>query len=283
MRRYALAWTVLCAATVLVWAFAQVHTATPSGAPAIIAGADISTPTARWALPDALQEISGLAVSDARRVLSHNDELGIVFEIDYGSGRVTRRWTLGSPRIDDDFEGIELVGRRVTLMSSDGRLLSGDIPREGSVIAPLTITDTGLGRRCELEGLAVGRDGAWLLPCKAPSRGRRDGFTIFVRPSADDGQADGEIMVRVQGRRPLHPSAVVETPSGTLVVLFGPERAIGEFSAAGAPIALLALDARRHPQPEGLALAEDGTLLIADEGLRGGGRAGTLTTYGPAR
>lgn len=83
-------------------------------------------------------------------------------------------------------------------------------------------------------------------------------------------------------RQPPHPSAVVETPSGTLVVLFGPERAIGEFSADGTPIALLGLDARRHPRAEGLALAEDGTLLIADEGLRGT-RVGTLTAYTPAR
>lgn len=280
--RLGLVWATLSAAAVVAWSVPQLGTGAPKGSRAMIAGVDMTTPAARWALPDALQEISGLAAADPGRVLAHNDEIGVIYEIDYRNGRVGRQWTLGSPRIDADFEGVELVGRRVTLMSSDGRLFSGDIPRSGELIAPVTLTDTGLGRRCELEGLGIAQDGSWLLPCKA-ERGRRgDPFTILFWPETPPGTAR-EVFMRASVRRlPLHPSAVVQTSSRTLVVLFGPEQAIGEFDAGGRPIALLKLDTRRHAQPEGLAIAADGTLLIADEG-RVGGRAGTLAAYAPAR
>lgn len=258
--------------------------AAPAPTSGEVAGFDTATPVARWDLPDTLREVSGLAAAGLGRVLAHTDESGHIVEIDYRNGTLLRQWRLGSPLIHEDFEGIELVGQRVTLMTSDGRLFSGDLPANGAVISPVTVHDTGLGRLCELEGLGVGQDGSWLLPCKTPhTRDRRHLFVIYSWPESKPATRRAGLTV-LQGRRqqPLHPTAVLQTTSGSFVVLFGPERAIGEFAADGTTIALVKLDERRHPKPEGLAITLDGTLLIADEGPGEHGR-GTMTAYGPAR
>lgn len=251
--------------------------------PGEVAGFDLDRPLARWALPALLREVSGLAFASAGRVLAHSDERGDIVEIDYRRGTVVRRWQMGRPVIRGDFEGIELVGEDVTLMTSDGRLFTGRIPEAGNVITPVTVRDTALGRRCELEGLARAFDGSWLLGCKAPGkRSREYGFRVFGWSESTASLSGAGLSVRLGTvGRPLHPTAVVQPGMESMVVLFGPEHAIGEFGVGGSLRSLHALDSRRHPQPEGLAITADGALLIADEAR--GPRGGTLTVYGRAR
>jgi uncharacterized protein YjiK len=77
----------------------------------------------------------------------------------------------------------------------------------------------------------------------------------------------------------FHASELLRLPArDRFLVLAGREHAIAELSAGGKVIAGARLRHRDHPQAEGLALAPDGTLLIADEG--GAGR-GTISAYRP--
>lgn len=255
--------------------------ATPG--PSLVAGFDVLTPVARWELPADLQEASGLAVTRPGFVLAHNDERGRLVEIDHHSGRVSRQWTIGSPIAREDFEGIEVVAGTVTLMTSDGHLWSGTLPQESGPITAISVVDTGLGRRCELEGLAWGAEVGWLLPCKTP-HGRRDAgvmFSLFLVPPRGDGRT--VTIPPVRGTRRLSPSAVTlvsESLDDGLVVVFGPEHAIGHITSAGHITALVEWPSRQHPQPEGVAVDGD-RLIVADEGQ--GRRAGTLTVYGRAQ
>lgn len=248
----------------------------------VVAGFDLMTPLARWELPESLREVSGLAASSDGQVLAHGDERAVVVALDYRTGRVVRQWEMGNPVIKGDFEGIALVGDRVTLMTSDGKLISGNLPATGSVIAPLTVRASGLGRRCELEGLTAGARGQWLLPCKTPRRPNRTAlFTIYEWTAAAGSIQDTPVTILLgRQKRPMAPSSVEQSSSGTFVVLFGSTPAIGEFTRDGQTRSLVALDRRAHPQPEGLALAPDGRLLIADEAQGASGR-GRLTVYGP--
>ena len=49
----------------------------------------------RWKLAKSLREISGLAMTEDNRLLAHNDEKGIIFEIDYQNGSIVKAFGLG--------------------------------------------------------------------------------------------------------------------------------------------------------------------------------------------
>jgi len=55
-------------------------------------------------LPKKLNEISGLAVTDENRLFTHNDEVGIVYEIDITTGKVIDEFQLGKKKLKKDFE-----------------------------------------------------------------------------------------------------------------------------------------------------------------------------------
>lgn len=248
--------------------------------PTTIAGFDVGSPLARWELPDRLREASGLAISRPGFVIVHTDERGVLVEVDYRTGRVGREWWFGDPVVRGDYEGVEVVDGVVTLMASDGRLWSGRLSEAGGAIAPWTVVDTGLGRRCELEGLAHDGLGHWVIPCKRPTQGRQADTptSLFVLPR-DAVDRPRELAVTTAGpRRRLGASAVTTTAHGDWLVLFGPERAIGLVTREGRLTTLLEWPSRRHRQPEGITV--DGSrLIIADEGA--GRIPAVLTVYGP--
>ena len=78
----------------------------------------------RWALPDRLEEISGLSMTQDGRLLAHNDEHSIVYEINPDDGSITKSFQVGDQRkpLVDDFEGIAVSEEQVYLLTSTGRL-----------------------------------------------------------------------------------------------------------------------------------------------------------------
>ncbi|MGE0352695.1 MAG: hypothetical protein AB7Q69_05580, partial [Gemmatimonadales bacterium] len=89
-----------------------------------LAGAQdqLDPPVARYRLPRALTEISGLAMNAEGRLFAHDDERGIIFEVDYRSGRILRSFSLGRRGLRGDYEGIAVVGQSIWLVTSDGTL-----------------------------------------------------------------------------------------------------------------------------------------------------------------
>jgi uncharacterized protein YjiK len=234
-------------------------------------------------LPQPLREISGLAVTADGRVLAHGDEVGVVFEIDGGTGTVRKSFSLGGPPVPDDFEGVAVAGKRVFLITSAGRLYE---TREGDGRVPYTAYDTGLGARCEIEGLAYEpSDRTLLVGCKVPRDPTLRGMVTILRWSLDrrapatPAQISAPLaeVSAVSGTKQFHPSSVEREPgTGHYVVVAGPERAVVEITPAGEVVAGRRLSGQLHRQPEGLTFLGDSLLLIADEGA---GRHGTLTAY----
>jgi uncharacterized protein YjiK len=240
-------------------------------------------PVRRVLLPGALREISGLAVTSAGELLAHNDARGRVFALDSATGRVLRRYTLEGD-FRQDFEGIAVASDTVFLMTSTGLVYLFRDGADGDTV-PFEVFDTGLGRLCELEGLAWDpADRVLLLPCKVPhAAGIRSGLTIF-RWSLDSRSVAAPAALEVPAaalRRTLRvstlrPTAVeIDTAAGRILVLSASPQALVEMDRAGRLLVAVGLRSARHPQPEALAILP-GALIVGDEG--GEGR-GMLTVY----
>lgn len=240
----------------------------------------------QWRLPGRLNEISGLALADDGRLFAVADEAAVVYELDYTVGRLRKAFALGSPYVRGDFEGIAIVGEAFYLVTSDGDIYEST---EGSDGAQLTyaLHRTGLGERCEIEGLAADPvRGRLLIACKEP-RGDDDAMFVFAWSLAEGRVlADAavelpwrEIAGRI-GKRRFNPSGIAIVPgSGNLLLVAARQRALAELTPAGSLVSALELPLnRRHRQPEGIELARDGRLLIADEG---GSYRARLAVYRP--
>ena len=248
-----------------------------------LAGYDFDEPTRRFSLPGRLDEISGLAFTPDGRLFGHDDERGRVHEIDPRTGEVGKRFDLGSDLARDDFEGIAVVGERFFLVSSAGRLYEF---REGSDEENMRyrMTDSGLGRGCEIEGLDHDpADDALVFACKTADD---DGDRIVIRRISMDPEVGWlpEIHVRrseldaVGVDEDFRPSALLVLPGGTYLMASAVEESLLEVDREGRVLGGVDLSSRIHPQPEGLALGEDGTLYIADEQNE---EDATLTAYAP--
>lgn len=239
-----------------------------------------ATPAAVYKLPDALTEVSGLAVGPGGTLLTHGDERGRITVIDGATLNVVRVVDLqGIPR--DDFEGIAAAGDSVALMSANGRLYLFRLGATSPV--PFTWVETGLGRVCELEGLAWHRDsGTLLLPCKEERAKRQGGITVFryrlgpTRGFVPPIVVSAAQLSKATGFAQVRPTSVeVDAATGNLIVLSSRPRMLIEVDSTGRVVAVQRLAAQQHPQPEGLTLTAD-ALWVADEGA---GRKGSLAKY----
>jgi uncharacterized protein YjiK len=87
-----------------------------------------------------------------------------------------------------------------------------------------------------------------------------------------------KITARIGGKE-FGPSSIERHPrTGNFFVLAARGNAIVEMDAKGNLLGVSALPNSVHPQPEGLAIAPDGTLVICNEGQ---GKAGRLVVYSP--
>jgi uncharacterized protein YjiK len=233
-------------------------------------------------LPDGLVEVSGLAAGPGGTLLTHGDEYGTVTVLDGKSLQVVRAVNLqGNPR--DDFEGIATAGDSVALMTSAGRLYFFQLGTAPA--ARYSMVGTGLGRYCDLEGLAWHRvSGTLLMPCKQPRGAAKgvQGLTVFRYRLGPTPGTIPPIVVRaaelsrVAGVPELRATSVeVDQATGHLLVLSSNPAMVVEIDSAGSAIGATFLPLKRHPQPEGLTLTPD-AMWIADEGA---GRKGTLMRY----
>src|SRR4051812_45835336 len=122
-------------------------------------------PIAMWIMPPGLNEISGLALTARGTVLTHDDNVGRVYEIDPKTGILLKSFSLlGNPK--GDFEAITIAGDDVYLLESDGKIFRFKEGADGKQV-PYTTYDTGLGKNCEFESLAYEADSSrMLMVCK---------------------------------------------------------------------------------------------------------------------
>lgn len=239
----------------------------------------------QWALPETLQEISGLALGPQGRLFAHSDEAAVIYELDHRSGRILKRFALGDPPRPGDYEGIAWADGLLYLMTSEGDLLVAPEPAHGAHTA-FRLHDTGLGRRCEIEGLDFDAPRRLLLvACKRPREAALKDKLAVLAWSLDRlaPAPEHDLIVTWKGpdgRDELHPSGLTRSPvSGNLLLVAARQHALVEVSPRGEVVAVVRLrDRRQHPQMEGITVTPSGDLLIADEGDGGQGRLSVYAT-----
>ncbi len=241
----------------------------------------------RWKLPGRLREISGLAMTTDNRLLAHNDEKGVVYEIDYREGLIVKAFQLADTEnpVSADFEGIAAGDDHVYLVTSSGRIYECIEGAAGESVL-FNIYATGIGKDCEIEGLAYDpSQRALLLMCKGARKAAlKDRLTLY-QWSTDNKQlnADAHIVIPVTEfarhieTNQFHPSGIEQHPvSGNYFVIAARQRAVAEMTPGGQVVAVKQFPAEQHRQTEGITFAPDGMLIIADEGV---GQKARLTLY----
>lgn len=252
----------------------------------VLAGNALSTDhSMQWRLPDKLNEISGLAMSGDQRLFAITDERAIIYELDYENGKLVKAFALGKPVERGDFEGITVIDQRIFLTTSDGEIYSSQEGDDGEHVE-FDSFETGLGRQCEIEGLAHDSHGRLLLACKKLRKsGELRSLAIFVWSPATEKLLDDEridiperdIRRAIRSDR-INPSGIVVNDDGNLLLVASRQRALVELTADGALLSTGDLPSTRHRQAEGIELTELQHILIADEG---GSHKARLAIYWP--
>ncbi len=240
-------------------------------------------------LPSALSEISGLAFTPDGRLLCHNDEAGVVFEIDSKTGKEVKRFSLGMFTITGDFEGIAVKQDTIFIVNSSGALYRFREAQTGKSVK-YEVFKTPLSVKHDVEGLAYDPvTDCLLLACKGEGGkglGKDKAVYAFslktykLDPKPRFVLPLREILAQT-GKKEFNPSSIERHPqTGNFFVLAYNGFAIVEIDAAGKVLGVAELKKAINPQPEGLAIARDGTLIIANEGQ---GKPGRLTIYAPRK
>ena len=247
------------------------------------------SPKQQFFLPLGLTEISGLAVASYGSVYAHDDNFGIVYEIELDSGKVVKAFALGKPTVKGDFEDIAVRDGYVYLLTSDGRIFEAPMGEHRQRVH-YNVYDTGVGEHCETEGLANGpTDDEFLILCKQPrDSSYKNRLVIYawnlrdhtptVTPWLNVPLAG---LVKDLDQANFHPSAFAwRRDKGALMIISAKSYSAIEIDLKGRLIDRIRLDKHLHPQSEALALMPDGRLIVGDEGPRGRGK---LTIYAPPR
>lgn len=239
---------------------------------------DFENPDMAIELDADLEEISGLTLLGDGRLGAVQDEDGVIFVLDSGSGAVVARRSFGE---GGDYEGIERVDDDVFVLRSDGTLIELTGWSDDAVEA--RVIETDLKRRNDTEGLAY--DAAQhrlLIVCKErPGAGLEDrykavyAYDLTERTLVDDPvyTIDTDEIQRSSGDDgTFKPSALAIHPAtGAVYVLSSTTKMIAVLDAEGGLQQTVQLPGSLFAQPEGLVFLSDGTLYIASEGDGGSG------------
>jgi len=239
------------------------------------------TSSRRMDLPNSLREISGLAMDSDSRLFAHNDEEGIIFEIDIARGTIVKQFSIGE---EDDFEGLAIAGSKFYMVNSSGVVYEFGEGSPGETVRYTTYT-TSLSANYDVEGLCYDpHTASLLLACKGYSGLRNTGqkavfsFSLETHRLAKEPRFLLSIsdLERRLGGKPFRPSSIeFNTVTQTFFILDSELRSVAEVSQSGSLLNAFRLDKSLHPQPEGITFDGKGNMIISDEGSK----KGTLTFY----
>jgi uncharacterized protein YjiK len=205
-------------------------------------------------------------------VLTHDDNVGRVYEIDPKTGVLLKSFSLlGNPK--GDFEAITIVGSDVYLMTSDAKLFKFKEGPDGTQV-PYSIYDTGLGKQCEFESLAYEADSSRLvMVCKRFLDKEEPHALVIYRLPLPLGDRSKISTVRVPMQevadtnkwKNFRASDINIDPfTKNYVIIASREKGLIEVTPDGDVVRSEPLPGD-HRQPEGVAITKDSILLVSDE------------------
>jgi len=239
----------------------------------------------QFSLPKELKEISGLAMSSDGKLFCHNDEKGIIYQLDFKNGTIVNKFKLGWLTVQRDFEGIAIAENMFYLVTSSGVLYRFKEDGDKKTV-PYDVYDTGLSAKNNIEGLCYDPEtNSLLLACKGEAgKGYINSEAIY-----SFSLLDMELLEKPRFLIPIKkikkeskeddfaPSGIARHPSnGNFFVIASSGNMILEISKTGEILNQKRLNKKWHEQPEGITFSNDFDLLISDEGRSGKGQ---LTIY----
>jgi len=229
-------------------------------------------PVAMWLMPPYLREISGLALKADGTVLTHDDNIGRVYEIDPKTGIVLKAFSLnGNPH--GDFEAITIAGSDVYLLESKGKIFKFKEGADGQQV-PYSVYDTGLKKECEFESMAFEADSArLLLVCKKFLTKKAPRELLIYRLPLPLGDPSKVTTVRVRiedvvgsnGWKNFHPSDMnIDPITKNYVIIASREKGLVEITPEGEVVRSIPIPGD-HRQAEGVAITKDSILMVSDE------------------
>jgi uncharacterized protein YjiK len=229
-------------------------------------------PVAEWIMPPELREISGLALTSRGTVLTHDDNVGRVYEIDPRTGILLKGFSLAGG-VRGDFEAITIAGSDVYLLRSNGKIYKF---KEGADAAqvPYSMYDTGLGKECEFESMAYEADSSrLLLVCKKFLQKQAPKELLIYRLPLPLGDRSAITAMQVAIKdvigsnnwKNFHPSDInIDPITKNYVIVASREKGLVVITPDGEVVRSEPIPGD-HRQPEGVAITPDGFLLVSDE------------------
>jgi uncharacterized protein YjiK len=228
-----------------------------------------------------LREISGLGNADSTGIFcAISDERGEVMFVEGNAGGKVKRRVLF--RDKGDFEGIEMVGKTLYALKSDGKLFEIERWRDP---AKMTVNEykTALKKEDDLEGLGFdGKKNELLLAAKGdPTQDTiRLVWTFSLKTKQlsnkpayhiDPKEVNALVPYNLEEKRHFFsPSGIAVHPKTKDIYLISTAlKRMVVLNAADGTIRFAArLDRNLLPQPEGIAFDEAGNLYLSSEGKK---------------
>jgi len=226
---------------------------------------------AEWIMPPELREISGLTLTTRGTVLTHDDNVARVYEIDPKTGILLKGFSLQGG-VRGDFEAITVAGTDVYLLESKGRFYRF---KEGADAAqvPYSVYDTKLGKECEFESMVYEADSTRLVIVCKKIRGKNAPHEVLIYrfPMPLDRATMSTLSVPIEDVagsnkwKDFHPSDITIDPiTKNYVMISSREKGLLVMTPDGELVRSGPLPGD-HRQPEGVAITRDSLLLISDE------------------
>jgi uncharacterized protein YjiK len=233
---------------------------------------DKPVPVAEWIMPPELREISGLALTTRGTVLTHDDNVGRIYEIDPKTGILLKAFSLAGG-VRGDFEAITIAGTDVYLLRSNGKIYKFKEGADASQV-PYSVYDTGLGKQCEFESMAYESDSSRLvLACKKflDKKAPKEVLIFHVPLPLGDPSAITELQIPIKDVigsntwKNFHPSDInIDPITKNYVIVASKEKGLIVVTPDGDVVRSEPLPGD-HRQPEGVAITSDNLLLVSDE------------------
>ena len=245
----------------------------------LVAGYDFREPLRSIELPKALREVSSVAAIDDNELACLQDEKGMLYFVDLGSGRVLRRAKFGKK---GDYEGLAYRDGEFWVLRSDGLILA--LEKDGDRYRAVREAKASTGNE-EFEGLAIDKARGQLilapkdrLPGRANSSQRQlyrvDPKSLEIdrtpwRTLDFKALRDAHEAVGLEKPR-LRLSEVAVDPAGDrLWLLSAVDRMLVVVDLQGNVVGQHIFTPEEMPQPEGIAFLPDGRVVLASEGVDG--------------
>ena len=228
-------------------------------------------PVAQWIMPPELREISGLALTTRGTVLTHDDNIGRVYEINPETGILVKGFSLAGG-VRGDFEAITVAGNDVYLLESKGKIYTFKEGADAEQV-PYSVFDSKLGKECEFEGLAYEADSSRLVMVCKKIRGKDEPHELLIYrlPLPLDRSTMSTLRVPIEDAigsnkwKGFHPSDINIDPfTKNYVIIASREKGLLVMTPEGDVVRSESLPDGHH-QPEGVAITKDSLLIISDE------------------